>query len=83
MATVVVGYMCAQITIAEGTGKQVQPKSGLLPEAIIIGCNRTTTQAHGCAKFDAHTHYHCQVINNNRYYPVLTVAMATILVDST
>ena len=34
-------------------------------------------------KFHAHTHYHCQVINNNRYYlRLLTVAMATIVVDS-
>ena len=36
-----------------------------------------------CAKFDAHTQYHCQVINNNRYYlRSLPVAMATIVVDS-
>ena len=39
MATVVVGCMCVQITIVEGTGiKQIQPKSGLLPEAIITCC---------------------------------------------
>ena len=39
MATVVVDCMCLQITIVEGTGiKQIQPKSGLLPEAIFTGC---------------------------------------------
>ena len=39
MATVVVGCMCVQITIGEGTGiKQIQPISGLLPEAIFSGC---------------------------------------------
>ena len=31
-------YVCVQITIVEGTGiKQIQPKSGLLPEAIFTG----------------------------------------------
>ena len=39
MATVVVGCMCVQIAIGEGTGiKQIQPKSGLLPEEIFTGC---------------------------------------------
>ena len=39
MATVVVGCMCMQVTVVEGTGiKQIQPKSGLLPEAIFTGC---------------------------------------------
>ena len=39
MATVVVGCMCVQITIVEGTGiKQIQPKIGLLPKAIFTGC---------------------------------------------
>ena len=39
MATVVVGCMSVQITIVEGTGiKQIQPKSGLSPEAIFTGC---------------------------------------------
>ena len=39
MAAVVVGCMCVQITIVEETSiKQIQPKSGLLPEAIITGC---------------------------------------------
>ena len=34
MATVVVGCMCMQSTIVEGTGiMQIQPKSGLLSEA--------------------------------------------------
>ena len=36
-----------------------------------------------CAKFDAHTHHHCQEIHNNKYYMgLLLVAMATIEVDS-
>ena len=31
--------MCMKITTIEGTGiKQIQPKSGLLPEAIFTGC---------------------------------------------
>ena len=39
MATVVVGCMCVQSTIVEGTGiRQIQPKGGLLPEAIFTGC---------------------------------------------
>ena len=39
MATVVAGCMFVQITIGEGTGiKQIQPKSGLLPETIFTGC---------------------------------------------
>ena len=90
MATVVVGYMFVHITVGEGTGiKQIQPKSGLLPEANIywlLTCyhGNHTSWVRGCAKFDAHTHYHCQVINNNRNYPkLLTVARATIVVDST
>ena len=36
-----------------------------------------------CAKFDAHTHHHCQEIHNNKYcMGLLLVAMATIEVDS-
>ena len=43
MATIVVGCMCVQITIVEGTGiKQIQPKSDLLPEAIFTGCQHVT-----------------------------------------
>ena len=39
MATVVVGCMCVQSTMAEGTDiMQVQPKIGLLPEAIFTCC---------------------------------------------
>ena len=35
------------------------------------------------AKFDAHTHHHCQEIHNYKYYMgLLLVAMATIEVDS-
>ena len=75
--------MCVQSTIVEGTGiMQIQTKSGLLPEIIFHG-NRTN-RVRCCAKFDAHTHYHCQVIKNNRYYlGLLIFAMATIVVDST
>ena len=37
MATVVVGCMCLQSTIVEGSGiMQLQPKSGLLPEAFFM-----------------------------------------------
>ena len=36
-----------------------------------------------CAKFDTHTHHHCQEIHNNKYYMgLLLVSMATIEVDS-
>ena len=43
MANVVVGCMCVHITIFEGTGiKQIQPKSGLLQEAIFTGCYHVT-----------------------------------------
>ena len=39
MATVVVGCMCVQSTMVEGTGiMQIQCKSGLLPEANFTGC---------------------------------------------
>ena len=37
MATVVVGCMCVQSTIGTGI-MQIQPISGLLPEAIFTGC---------------------------------------------
>ena len=41
------------------------------------------TKGNICAKFDAHTHHHCQEIHNNKYYMgLLLVAMATIEVDS-
>ena len=39
METVVVGCMCVHITTVEGTGiDHIQPKSGLLPEAIFTAC---------------------------------------------
>ena len=39
MAAVVVGCMCVQNTMVEGTGiMQVQPKGDLLPEANFTGC---------------------------------------------
>ena len=39
MATVVVGCMCVQSTMFEGTCvMQMQPKGDLLPDAIYIGC---------------------------------------------
>ena len=28
---------------------------------------RIANRVLSCSKFDAHTHYHCQVINSNRY----------------
>ena len=41
-----------------------------------------TNRVQSCAKFDAHTHYLCYIINSNRYYPWLfTVSMATIVVS--
>ena len=41
------------------------------------------TKGNLSAKFDAHTHDHCQEIHNNKYYMgLLLVAMATIEVDS-
>ena len=43
----------------------------------------TNTKGKIFAKFDAHTHHHCQEIHNNKYYMgILLVAMATIEVDS-
>ena len=92
MASVVVGCMCVQSNM---TGIiKIKPKSGILPEGLFYclltcyHCNRTN-RVRGCAKFYAHTHYHCQVINTNRYNPVInnkvlpevTIAMATIVVD--
>ena len=74
MATVVVGCMCVQNTMVEGTCiMQIQPKCDLLPEAIFTGCyhGNHTNRVQSCAKFNAHAHYHCQVINNNKYYPHL------------
>ena len=45
MATVVVGSMCMQRTIVEGTGiMQIQPKSGLLPEAFFLVPNMLSWQ---------------------------------------
>ena len=39
MATVVMGCMCVQNTMVEGTSvMQIQPKGDLLPEAIFCGC---------------------------------------------
>ena len=84
MATVVVGCMCVQNTKVEGTCiMKIQSKGDLLPEAILLTCyhGNRTNRVQICTKFDAHTHSHCQVINNNRYYPqLLTVAMATVVV---
>ena len=77
---------CVQSTMYERTSiMQTQPKGDLLPEAILIVANIVITNlVRSCEKFDAHTHYHCQVININRYYQgFLIVAMAIILVDST
>ena len=68
MVTVMVGCMCVLSTMVEGTGiMQIQPKSGLLPETffywLLTCCHGNHTHwVQKCAKFDAHTHYHCQVI---------------------
>ena len=44
MATIVVGCMCVQSTMVEGTSVlQIQPKSDLLPEAIFFGCKHNVT----------------------------------------
>ena len=70
--------MCLQSTTIEGTSTmQIQPKGNLgiawgnfywLLYNIMLPW-----------QVDAHIHYHCQVINNNRYYPgLVTVVMATI-----
>ena len=48
---------------------QIQPKGDIiLPKAIFTGCyhGNCTNWVQSCAKFDAHTHYHFQVINTNR-----------------
>ena len=46
MATVVVGCMCVQSTIGEGTSMmQIQPKDDLLPEAVITCCQHNVTMA--------------------------------------
>ena len=88
MATVVVGCMCVQSAMVEGTCimqiynlKVIYCLRQFLLVANCYHGNCTNLVQH-CTKFDAHTHYHCQVINRNRYYPrLLIVAMATI-VDS-
>ena len=51
-------------------------------ECVIIACshgNRANPVV-SCAKFDAHTHCHCQVSNKSTMYlrGLLSVAMATI-----
>ena len=79
METVVVGCMCVQSTMVEGTCiMKIQPKGDLLPEAIIFYCLLTkyyhgncTNRVPSCAEFDAHAHYLCQVLNSNMYYPLL------------
>ena len=62
---------------------QIQPKD--LMQFLLVANNITMATVpiwyKVVAKCDAHTHYFCQVINSNRYYPrLLTVAMATIVV---
>ena len=63
MATVVVGCVCMQRTIVEGTGiVQIQPKSGLLPEAFfwLLTCyhGKRTNWVQCCAKLNTHTDSH-------------------------
>ena len=50
-------------------------------ECVIIACGHgnCANPVVSCAKFDAHTHHHCQEIHNNKYYRgLLLVAMGTI-----
>ena len=59
---------------------RIQPKGDLLPEAIVKLPGNCTNGVRSCAKFDAHTHYHCQGINRNRHYlQLVTFAMAIIV----
>ena len=56
-----------------------------LLQTFFDGCHGHGNHTKGniCAKFDAHTHDHCQEILTNEYYMgLLLVAMATIEVDS-
>ena len=39
---------------------RIQPKGDLLPEAIVKLPGNCTNGVRSCAKFDAHTYYHCQ-----------------------
>ena len=55
-----------------------------LRQFLLVANGNHTNRVQSCAKFDAHAHYHYQVVNNNRYYlGLLTVAMATIVVGCT
>ena len=71
MPTAIAGCMCVQSTMVEGICiMQIQPKGHLSPEAILTQYNVTMATyfwVQICAKFDAHEHYLCQVINSNRY----------------
>ena len=81
MATVMEG-LCVQSTMVEGTSykMQIQPKDDLLPETIFTGCQCNVTMATILIK---RKHYHCQVLNNSRYYLGLsTVAMTIIVIES-
>ena len=51
---------------------------------IVLKCyHGNHTKGKICAKFDAHTHHHCQDLHNNKYYMgLLLVAMATTEVFS-
>ena len=82
MATIVVGCM---YIVVEGTSKmQAQPKGIYFLRPFVLAVNINVTMATiliGYEVVQTHTHYHCQVINKNRY--LLTVAMAIIVVDYT
>ena len=60
--------MCVQSTMVERTCKmQIQPKGDLLAKKffhwlLIYYHGNRTNWAQSYAKFDVHTHYHCQVI---------------------
>ena len=88
MATVVVDCMCMQCTMIKGTCimqvynlKVIYCLRQFLLVANLCYHGNLTNCVQRRTKFDAHTHYHCQAINSNRYYlQLLTVAMATIAV---
>ena len=73
MATVVMGNMCVQNTMVEGTCimqiynlKVIYCLRQFLLFANSYHGNRSNF-VQNLTKFDAHTHYHCQVIDSNKY----------------
>ena len=68
MATVVVGCMCVQSTVVEGTYIMQKMIYCLRQSLHNVTMATLTNRVQSCAKFDAHTHYYCQVITSNTYY---------------